>query len=319
MGKVPKKFGRNSNRPVTEFQSTNTPLASDVGSTLVPSGNPGSGRPLDPSIVDLDNDLENLWNGLYGLTSAYITKLGETPNYNKTMAKDMMTILEKQNFNGKPVVYEDEESFAQAAENDAEMIDGSPLMIVRSMPYREYADAVLGDAPVFVHVQPGYYGSGTYWMNEFHEGELKGARSTMEYVNTVGIGTHEMYGAHNPEYVPWEYVENPGVTAKTTPTTIAGFLRKGSKTNINEIIAPDGKMSKPQFESWLREISDDFRSRYGRIHPNIGVMAAMLGYDAVVIPHAVNGVGQEVMVFNRAATGVLRTPIRTTDVAQMKV
>lgn len=295
MGKDPKKFGRQSSRP-TATMTDGRPLQKLADGRTTPF--------TTADVTPPDGILSDLWAFDKYKSNTFVWE--GTPSYNKDLDRSMERIYDMQNFHGQPTKYDNFEDMKNAAAEDGVLLNGQPMIIARTVPVVRWAEPLLGEGKHYAHSKPGFWGSGTYWLGEVMNGKydeigIVSEGYTPDQWNKVAKQSYEFYGEISKEYYgTFELLS----TDIERPRTHQAYLKRSAKSNIAAITTSKGDLSRELFREWSEGLQKEFRETFGKDHPNLGVMASMLGYDAIHIPGVVGGFGGETMVFNRAATGV---------------
>ena len=290
------------------------PVVPEEGTTP-PAGNRplrklADGRTTPFTAADVtppDGILADLWDFTNVKSNVYSAE--NTPSYNKKLDKDMELIYDMQGFHAQPAVYDTEEELINSAKKKGFLLNGNPMIMSRTVPVVRWAEPLFGVGKHYVHSKPGYWGSGTYWMGEAQQKIYDPATqdaTTKDYSPKswykAAQKSNSMYGSLSAEYSGSQAPILPTDIKKAT--THLGYLKRDAKSNLAAITNEKGNFSQKMFKEWSKGLQKEFRATFGKDHPNLGVMASMLGYDAIHIPSTAARWGGETLVFNRGATGV---------------
>ena len=243
-----------------------------------------------------------------------------TPIYSPEAQQALERIYAIQGFNGKPTVVSVEEMAKRISNNEVQTehlttiepneFQKYPVFMVRAVSRESNLDSLMNDDEHHVPRQPGWFGTGTYftaiptWVKQ----PISKSQYDMEYdemMRQMLDGTL-MYSLRSEEYRPSSNQTNVDWFIEgqsRIPAIMMGALSKESRTNISEIRALKNrhpfKGNYDLYNHWVRNLTDEFVSRYGFGLPDIGTMAAALGYDAIYIPNDANS-GGEIMLLNRS-------------------
>jgi len=88
-------------------------------------------------------------------------------------------------------------------------------------------------------------------------------------------------------------------------------LRRDTVTNMSYIMGKNDEENLKGFVTWVNGVNNDFQQRFGVPAPDLGIAAAMLGYDAYFVPPSMTNAlrGGETVVLNRGKT-IVTTPYK---------
>ena len=205
----------------------------------------------------------------------------------------MRQIYEAQGFDGKPEVVSIEEYAKRVADNDAAGLYLNKIMFSRAVSRDSNMDDLFYGEKHHAPRQSGWFGTGTYFQLPFPSIGVETNWEAKWLLNRVAA----VYGKRLPEYrdSSGQPMDTWRAEAKQRRGAIMlGLLKPDAKTNS------EFSGSETRFNEWVNLISKEFSRRYGFVHNDLGVVAAILGYDAIVIPNFVNNSGGELLVFNRS-------------------
>jgi len=216
----------------------------------------------------------------------------------------LQEVYQRQGFNGKPEVVSPEEYANLIARGEVLANNGRPLILVRAVSRDSNLDDLFYGEEHHVPRQPGWYGTGTYFGVP---------RGYSPWDNLVTPVTNEIFLettipfkintlTRNYGTRGYEYQLSTGQTEaewnaeafSRKPAVMMATLKSDAKTNFAFV------NSVAEYDLWVKNLTSEFAKRYGRLSPDLGTMAAMLGYDAIQIPTFVNRSGNEMLVFNRS-------------------
>lgn len=182
-------------------------------------------------------------------------------------------------------------------------LNGVPIVLGRMFPYPEWAEQFLND--VYRPAQAGYFGSGTYYMtnNALTQDVPPNKPSLSQVVRRLTGSDMAMYGFMSEEYFAGDEIKDIRARmGEERPTAVISGIKAGAVTNFSDIMGGMTNVNR-RFQTWLSGLTNSFKNQFGFVHPNIGLMAAVMGYDAIAIPNGVPGVGEghEILVLNREA------------------
>lgn len=232
------------------------------------------------------------------------------PDFNGATKSGLEKIFARMGFNAKPKLFDTVAAFTKNI-NDGNVLthpDGTPMIFMRSTQRPEFMQDLLTGDTHRVSATPGYFGTGTYIAGTF------GKTSTLGRILNQA---QQPDGTYNPwNDLAWQaahvirkygskfldfYGNGGKLPVETTSHPIT--LSKDAKTNISAITDRNGQYSDRKYRQWLSDLTTEYQKQFGgRPHPNVGVMAAALGYDAVLASY--DGLGgratsNEMMVLNR--------------------
>lgn len=189
-------------------------------------------------------------------------------------------------------------------------MNGVPIVIGRMFPYDTWAQSYLQE--VYRPKQAGFFGSGTYYMsnNTFAQDEKSPNPSLAQVVKRLTNSDISIYSLLSGEYLDDREIQaTRSRMGAELPAVVVGGLKAGAVTNFSDIMGGMTNVNK-RYTAWLTGLTDSFQKQFGFVVPNIGIMAAIMGYDAIAIPMGVAGVGggHEIIVLNREA---VRTSMET--------
>ena len=249
---------------------------------------------------------------ILGQNPFYISMAGDTIEDEKNRKlmvinrKLLQEVYRLQKFNGKPTVVSPEELGEMMANGDVLAINDKPVILGRVVSTtRNSEDLMYGDEH-HVPRQPGYFGTGTYFAiprgySQYDDDIAVLRTDTMDkfmqnmkiMLTTLGI----TYGGRSYEYKRTSGQTDAEWSAEQDtrkPAVLIGALKKDARTNFDAI------NSLAEFNAWHQKLANDFAARFGRFTPDLGTMAAMMGYDAIQIPSFVPSSQNELLVFNRS-------------------
>ena len=235
------------------------------------------------------------------------------------LRKMMQEVYAMQGYDGKPTVVTEDEfvnMMRTQPEAFATMNDQSfPAVGVRAVNRESNLDDLFTGEKHHVPRQPGWYGTGTYVMGAYEingslvseSGNTPLERLAYWMIRAMGRAAG-IYSRRRGEYqrtsgqteAEWKKDAD-----SRKPAYMLVGIKRGARTNFDIPFVPETTQeardtNERLFNEWTKGLIDEFYNRFGRSSTDAGLMASMLGYDAIYIPKIFNGIDNEVLVFNRS-------------------